>query len=268
MFRFLSLFFLASNALATPNIVVSIMPIHSLVSGITQGITTPKLLLSSNQSAHHTHLLPSQLKKLGRADLMVMMHPDFEQGLAKILRQIEPQKIITVNANIANHHSWLDVDKMRDFVQKLTQKLSILDAQNQQKYQQNYAKLNQQLITLKRTIQRTLSKQNQPIMAYSNAFDYFTQANNLKKIAHINSQHEQRLSLYKMLNAKKFIKNNQIHCLLSTLEVPKKRIDTLTQGLDVNSQRIDIIGNNLDSGAGQYFQLMLNITKQVGQCLQ
>jgi zinc transport system substrate-binding protein len=35
-------FFISANVVATPNIVVSIKPIHSIVSNITQGITTPK----------------------------------------------------------------------------------------------------------------------------------------------------------------------------------------------------------------------------------
>jgi zinc transport system substrate-binding protein len=68
---------LSANALATPNIVVSIKPIHSIVSNITQGVTSPALLLESNQSAHHTHLKPSQLSLLDRAGLVVFIHPNF-----------------------------------------------------------------------------------------------------------------------------------------------------------------------------------------------
>ncbi|MBT4553339.1 MAG: ABC transporter substrate-binding protein, partial [Candidatus Thioglobus sp.] len=46
IFRLIFIAFLFSaNALATPNIVVSIKPIHSIVSNITQGVTSPALLL-------------------------------------------------------------------------------------------------------------------------------------------------------------------------------------------------------------------------------
>jgi zinc transport system substrate-binding protein len=54
-------FFVSANVVATPNIVVSIKPIHSIVSNITQGITTPKLLIKDNQSPHNFHLKPSQM---------------------------------------------------------------------------------------------------------------------------------------------------------------------------------------------------------------
>jgi len=68
---------LTTNIFAAPNIVVSIKPIHSIVSNITQGITTPKLLLKNNQSPHQFHLKPSQLSLIDQADLIVSIHPNF-----------------------------------------------------------------------------------------------------------------------------------------------------------------------------------------------
>jgi len=95
---------LATNPFANPNIVVSIKPIHSIVSNLTQGVSTPKLLLSSKQSAHHAHLKPSQLSHLEQADLVIIVHPDFEQGLSKSIRNIPAEKILTVDQSMTSKH--------------------------------------------------------------------------------------------------------------------------------------------------------------------
>jgi zinc transport system substrate-binding protein len=61
---------------------------------------------------------------------------------------------------------------------------------------------------------------------------------------------------------------NQVGCLLSTTDVPPKRINTLTEGLDINTVRINILGSEFKTGADQYFKLMNNMTIKVSQCLQ
>ncbi|MEO1940719.1 MAG: zinc ABC transporter substrate-binding protein, partial [Candidatus Thioglobus sp.] len=106
---------LSANVYSAPNIVVSIAPIHSIVSNITQGVTEPKLLLKGNQSAHHAHLVPSQLSMIEQANLIVIMHPNFEVGLSKSLSQLNTKTVLLVNDDINNHHSWVDIQKMEDF---------------------------------------------------------------------------------------------------------------------------------------------------------
>ncbi len=97
MLRITLVFFLIStNVLATPNIVVSIKPIHSIVSNITQGVTTPKLLIKDNQSPHHFHLKPSQISLVSQADLLISVHPSIEEGIAKVLNNIDTQRKLYV----------------------------------------------------------------------------------------------------------------------------------------------------------------------------
>jgi len=62
----------------TPEILVSIKPLHSLVSSITQGVTTPQLLLEKQTSAHNFQLKPSQKRKLSQADLFIYSSNNIE----------------------------------------------------------------------------------------------------------------------------------------------------------------------------------------------
>ena len=77
------------GAQSTPNVVVSIKPIHSIVSALMEGVSKPQLLLDSNVSAHTFHLKPSQLNLLSNADLVITIGDYFEIGLKKTLRNIK-----------------------------------------------------------------------------------------------------------------------------------------------------------------------------------
>ncbi|ABL02040.1 periplasmic solute binding protein [Candidatus Ruthia magnifica str. Cm (Calyptogena magnifica)] len=271
---------LSANIFAAPNIVVSIKPIQSIVNSLTQGITESKLLLKTNQSAHYTHLKPSQLSLLSHADLAIFIHPTFESGLKKVLANLNEKLIIGNVKNIhlihnekhqkvVNYHLWLDVNNMQIFAKKLIERLIKIDPDNQSNYRTNLNKLNKNLDKLKQDINQKLSIYKPKVLAsYSNTFDYFTNANQLKKSINITNYHGERLSIFKILEAKKIMKNTQTKCLLSTIEVPKKRTNTLTEGLNINSVSIDIIGLNIQQGSDYYFELMHNITNKVVQCLR
>jgi len=268
--RLFFIFFLLSvNSFASPNIVVSIKPIHSIVSHLTQGITTPSLLLENQQSAHHFHLKPSQLSLLNQADLVVSMHPDFETGLSKALSSIDSNKQFLVNGQVSNHHSWLDISLMQNFAKLLADKLNKIDKNNTAIYQNNLGKVDQKLEQLKHTIDQQLSKvKTAPIATFSNTFEYFIKSNHLRKSTTVTRSHGDRLSIQKILKAKQAMQAKQTKCLLSTIEIPSKRINVLIEGLDINTASIDIMGYQLNKGALHYFDLIHYITNKVEQCLQ
>ena len=77
------------GAQSTPNVVVSIKPIHSIVTALMEGVSSPQLLLESSDSAHTFHLKPSQLNLLSNADLVITVGDGFETGLKKTLGNIK-----------------------------------------------------------------------------------------------------------------------------------------------------------------------------------
>lgn len=283
---FITLLF-ATNALASPNIVVSIKPIHSIVSALTQGVSTPTLLLSGNQSAHHAHLKPSQISLLEKADLVVIVHPDFEEGLAKSIRNIQADKVLTVDqsedeqghehehehehehAGSVNHHSWLNIEDMRSFTQALSQRLIKIDPKNKAIYLANLEVLKLKLDELQDTTQQQLSNYtNQPLITYNNAFEHFIENYKLKSVGSVSRQHGENLSIFKILKVKQIIKDEKVTCLLFTTETQHKRINTLTEGLKIKTADIDIIGFDIKPGADHYLKLIQDITHKAVQCLK
>ena len=86
------IFFISISAVSAqpaPNVVVSIRPIHSIVSTLMNGVSKPQLLLKSNESAHTFHIKPSQLNLLSNADLLITIGDSFESGLSKVIRNID-----------------------------------------------------------------------------------------------------------------------------------------------------------------------------------
>ena len=283
---FITLLF-ATNALASPNIVVSIKPIHSIVSALTQGVSLPTLLLSGNQSAHHAHLKPSQISLLEKADLVVIVHPDFEEGLAKSIRNIQADKVLTVDqsedeqghehehehehehAGSVNHHSWLNIEDMRSFTQALSQRLIKIDPKNKAIYLANLDALKLKLDELQDATQQQLSNYtNQPLMTYNNAFEHFIENYKLKSVGRVSRQHEGEISIFKVLKAKESIKEHKVNCLLLTTDATQKRINTIVEGLSINTAKVDIMGFDIKPGADHYPQLIQNIVNKVEQCLK
>lgn len=82
----LAAFGLAASTLvahAEPNVVVSIKPVHSLVSGVMDGVGTPTLIVEGAGSPHTYALKPSKAKALADADIVFWMGPDLEAFLEK-----------------------------------------------------------------------------------------------------------------------------------------------------------------------------------------
>ncbi len=264
-------FILSKTLLSAPNIVVSIHPVHSIVSAITKDVTEPKLLLKTNQSAHHFHLKPSQLSTINNADLIVYVHNDFEEGLRKALANVKDDKKLTfARKNSSNKHEWLDVNKVQKFAKRLTKKLISIDKENASIYRKNLATLDNELNQLKLKIKEKLSPYKQTKIAiFSNAAERFILSNNLKKPIIVNkSHHDENISIKNILKAKKAIKKKQITCLLSENDAKDKMIKTLTEGTNIKVKKVDVIGFDIKQGHNHYYELMNNITNKTFECLQ
>ena len=75
--------FSETNEDSNLNVVVSIKPFHSLVSGVMLGVARPELLLKGNFSPHPYSLKPSDAKKLQYADFVFWGGEALEMFLAK-----------------------------------------------------------------------------------------------------------------------------------------------------------------------------------------
>ncbi len=276
-----TLLLLTSNVVASPLIVVTIKPIHSIVSALTHDISSPKLLLNSKQSAHNFNLKPSQLNLVMKSDLLIAVDNHFESDLNKIIKNIDTTKKIiitgsseinllpTTDGSSTNYHLWLDINNMKLIAQDISIMLIRIDQKNKGTYQKNLKSLIVKLDELTNGIKNKLANyNNSPIATYSDSFQYFIDAYELHNPVVVTKYHGDRLSIYSALKARKAIKNNEIKCMLSDKEVPTSRLNVIADGLNVNIYSIDIMGIDIEQGQDHYIKLMNTITDKVHECLQ
>ncbi|HIE78715.1 MAG TPA: ABC transporter substrate-binding protein [Candidatus Thioglobus sp.] len=276
-----TLLLLTSNVVASPLIVVTIKPIHSIVSALTHDISSPKLLLNSKQSAHNFNLKPSQLNLVMKSDLLIAVDNHFESDLNKIIKNIDTTKKIiitgsseinllpTTDGSSTNYHLWLDINNMKLIAQDISIMLIRIDQKNKGTYQKNLKSLIVKLDELTNGIKNKLANyNNSPIATYSDSFQYFIDAYELHNPVVVTKYHGDRLSIYSALKARKAIKNNEIKCMLSDKEVPTSRLNVIADGLNVNIYSIDIMGIDIEQGQDHYIKLMNTITNKVHECLQ
>ncbi len=288
------IFFISINTVSAQpatNVVVSIRPIHSIVSALMEGVSEPRLLLDSNESAHIFHLKPSQLKLLSNADLLITIGDSFESGLSKVIRNIDQNYRLNLSEikelqiydfrdhNEIEHdehdehdkdlHLWLDVGNVQIIAEKIKQKLIEINPSNKEQYNTNYLELKSKLNQLEEKIQFQLEPiKSTPFAIYADILQYFEKNFDLNKPVIIAPYHGARLSINRVIKAKNKMKNQKTRCLIYGSENTSKQINVLTEGLDIKAHSVDILGVKLEPGSEQYFDLMKEISNQLASCLE
>ena len=282
------------GAQSTPNVVVSIKPIHSIVSALMEGVSRPQLLLESSDSAHTFHLKPSQLNLLSNADLVITIGDGFETGLKKTLRNIKVGSHIIVSEIDGLHlfyfrnpdtnemdkneehehadndlHLWLDIDNMQKTAQYINEQLIKIDPNNSNTYETNLVKIHSRLNKLKSELQQQIAPfRSERFAIFSDTLQYFEKSFQLQKPVIITPYHGARLSIHRTLEARKKMKDLKIKCLLYGPENTSKKVNVLSEGLPIKALRIDILGAKLNAGSDQYFNLMKGLSSQLVECLE
>ena len=80
--------FLSFSAIAEIKVVTTIKPIHSLVSGVMDGVSNPTLIIESSNNPHNFSLKPSHAKMLEEADIVFWIGEDLESFMEKPLSSL------------------------------------------------------------------------------------------------------------------------------------------------------------------------------------
>ena len=283
-------------AQSTPSVVVSIKPIHSIVTSLMSGIAEPKLLLKSSNSAHTFHLKPSQVQMLADADLVIIISGDFESGLRKAIKNIDDDslfQIISLNNlsihnsrseilkskehddadehedNIYDLHLWLDINNMKLIAKHINKLLIKIDPVNEDKYNNNFLELMLDLEELKIDLEKEIAPfLTSQFAVFSDTTQYFEKSMKLIRPIIITPYHGARLSIIRTLMAKEAMSDLSVSCLLYGQEAKPNQISVLSEGLSLKTFEIDILGVKYPAGPDQYFNLMKRISSQLASCLK
>ena len=83
-----ALLFSSFSAIAEIKVVTTIKPVHSLVSGVMDGVSNPTLIIEGSNSPHNFSLKPSHAKMLEEADIVFWIGEDLESFMEKPLNSL------------------------------------------------------------------------------------------------------------------------------------------------------------------------------------
>lgn len=286
-----------------PNIVVTIKPIHALISGLTAGIAEPTLLLPPGTSPHAFNLKPSQRKALSEADLIIWVGPDLENVMIQTLKSLPSQKKLELidgqviralpyrtphhhhdklHEHEHNHkhehdhdhdhaldpHVWINTNYAKLIVQQVEARLVSLDAEHAATYHANANRLYEKLAALKIEIQNRLAAHHAVhYLVYHDAYQYFEREFGLQPATVINANPHAPMSAKKIIELQKLISKNHIHCVCTEPEYGDKILNAF-EIKDMKHVVLDALGvYQKRSGEDAYFEMMRNLSEQLARCL-
>jgi zinc transport system substrate-binding protein len=270
------------------------------VANITQGITTPQLLVPDNQSPHGFALKPSQLRQLQQAHVVFYIHPQFETFLPKALGNL-PNTIVTIpvaqNPHInllevreggvwgqghqhadgsthAHHHHdtdyhiWLSPVNARAIAEQVATVLALQDPAHATQYQQNLQQFNLKLAALDQQLAATLQPvQNKAFMVFHDAYQYFEQHYQLHAVGAITLEPEQVPSAKRINALRNQLRERQVVCVFTEPQFSSRYVNVLLEGSAVRRATLDPLGVGVAEGTEAYFILMQNMAKYLLLCL-
>jgi len=289
-----------------PKVVVSIIPLHALVSGVMEGVNTPSLLVPKGASPHHYALRPSDIKKLQGADMVFWGGETDESFLVKPIKTLSPgtqvfaldktpnllllkvrpgplfEKGITLKTNETNEaneinatnstidpHYWLDPDNALVMVEEIKKRLIDIDPDHKKIYETNAKRFATKLKIHDHHIKTQLSPfQKVPFVVYHDAFQYFSRHYGLKEMGAITFHPELPPSVERIRLIENLIQDKRIHCIFREAGMKSKMVDTLKKQMDhLLVGELDPIGSPTSKGAEGYFKLLEDITNAFVGCL-
>ncbi len=269
--------FLSSNVIASVKVSVSIKPIHSIVTLLTEGATVPDLLIDDNQTAHHFFMRPSHARKITNSDLVVLVDKNFEKGFQKITSNLDNRKIFyfsdtskrTINSKhdehdeeILNPHLWLDRENVVNFAKILSNKLIEIDPGNKKQLQKNLDLFLKKFSEVSRI---NLSNEDKKIVILqSNSAEYFLNDNNIKHFQIISNNHEGHISMKKYNEIIKLSEGNKIACVVVDDKSNSDVLKNLAKELNTQLVFVDIVSHDTKD----FYKFFQSISERFSTCLQ
>lgn len=283
----------ASALAKVPNVVVSILPIHSLVAGVMGGVGTPKLLIDRPASPHDYAMRPSDARALNNADLVVWVGPTLESFLIKPLSTLDPKiKVINLTAEPSIHvihiaggsgatragteagldvdpHIWLDPENAIAITRLVTAALKEIDPANADTYESNAEEQIDDLIDLDMSVSEMTAGNflGKPVILYHDSLRYFAARYGLDIAGTILSG-DRMPGARHMSDLRNVIADQNVRCVFTEPEFSPAMARALVEGTHAKIAEIDPLGTKLQPGPGAYRFLVEGIFGSILSCMR
>ncbi|EJG2229808.1 TPA: zinc ABC transporter substrate-binding protein ZnuA [Vibrio parahaemolyticus] len=269
-------------------VLTSIKPIQLMVTELTEGVTTPEVLVQSNASPHDYSLRPSDVKKVASADLVIWYGHDLEPFLEKVVSNRSSTLTLSEIPNLAlrefdsehshdhdghdhgshDPHFWLGIKPVKQVAQAVVNKLVEIDPANAKTYSNNLVKFEEQLAARDKEIEQQLAAvKNQGYFVFHDAYGYFEERYQLNNLGHFTVTPDRKPGAKTLIQIRKTLGSGNVACVFSEPQFTPAVVESVMRGSDVVKGELDPLGSAIKVEPGSYFNLLGNMADSFAQCL-
>ncbi len=292
---------------APPKVVVTIKPLHSLMTAIMEGVAEPKLLIQGGISPHGYVLRPSDVKDLDEAEVVVWVGAILETALNRRFADLAESTFVVSplefpgmtilklrsgtewkkpreehsgersgDHDIAPNdvhswidpHIWLDPKNARAFTNTMVGILSGIDRENASVYARNGKDLNYRLIALDRELKMKLkSVHDTPYLVFHDGYHYFEHHFRLRPIGSLTAHPDEPPTPRQVKRIKDIIGSGEARCIFGEPQFRSKMVQSLLDETGATLGLLDPLGAELDPGPNLYFTVMRRVSESLIGCL-
>ncbi len=298
----LPVFYVHGAAAEQPKILVTIKPLHSIVSAITKGVNSPDLLIDGASSPHDFSLKPSQAQLVQSANMIVWVGPALEQFMIKPLETLATNavRVQLVESDDDDHHEektehkedeheedhdghddghghghgstdphvWLNPMDMVDAAKQISTALSKTDPTNAAAYAANLETLIGQLNDLDTELKSALLPlKERAFLTYHEGYSHLIERYDLTYGGSVSIDGDRRPGPAKLQALQAKIAKDNIVCIFSEPQFNNDLANTLSASGNIGTGVLDPLGADLPAGPEHYFLTLRALSKSLVDCL-
>ena len=283
------------------DIIVTIKPLHSLVTGVVGNTAKTHLLVSGNQSPHGFKFKPSQVKLLNNSAVVFYIGDTFETFMEKAFDSI-PSNVVKVpvaekarlkllpyreggpweedkheghdHGHEGHHdegggdmHVWLDPDNAIKMIKAITRELSKVYPENRDIYKANARSYVQKITALDSELSAALSNSKEfPFIVFHDAYQYFEKHYGLNGVGSITFDPHDFPSPKRLKEIRGKLNEMSAACVFSEPQFSDRLVRTVIKGTSAKTALIDPLGSNIKDGPNLYFELLSEMAGSFKRC--
>ncbi len=276
--------FIAGFAICAPvtnriHVAASIRPLHSIVASIMKDVAIPSLIVSNNQSAHHTTLKPSQARIIAEADILFWIGPELEAFLKKsvnamgaksaafVLLKIDGLDLIQLAEGQIDPHIWLSTDNAVSIAKFIAGELVKADPKSSQTYEINLAHFLKEMKSLQIELEVMLASQKEKeYLVYHDALQYLESRFQFHTHPINIGNEEITPGARQIVEIGKLARSGKYQCMLVEPNINASAVISAAKEAELPIATLDPLGSGISAGPHLYTEMMRNLARTIASC--
>ncbi len=252
-----------SSVIALSYVLVSVKPLFLMTKEIYEGDV--KILIDPHVNPHTFQLNPSSMRKIERADVLVVLGGGFEEWLSRIkgVKICRLSDVLGIAPKI-NPHVWLDPVLDQAMAVKLEGCLEEIYPKESEKMRINLVAFLKKLSDLEEKIGSDLSRKDKPILELRPALYHFAKRFLRADYTTLVGQSQASLSPRKLRDILKMCRKENIRYVLVEKNSSRKIAQPVVRACKLKIIEVDVLGTDANSFEG----LLKSVEKSVEEALR